>query len=57
MNTMEGADIRVGGARVTDIPKSLSTLRSESNVMSMEGCRVGTCALKLIFRRVILAAF
>ena len=48
-------DIRLGGARVTEMPKSLSTLKSESRVMSMVGCSVGTCALKLTFRRVILA--
>ena len=44
---------RVGVARVTEMPKSRSTLKSERRVMSREGCRVGTRALKLMVRRVI----
>ena len=39
------------------MPKSLSTLKSESRVINMEGCKVGTCAWKLMFSRVIFCDF
>ena len=46
-------DLRLGGARVTEMPNNLSTLKSESRVINTDGCSVGTCAWKLMFRRVI----
>ena len=48
-------DILLGVARVTEMPKSLSTLNTESRVINMDGCRVGTRAWKQMFRRVMFA--
>ena len=50
-------EILLGVARVTEIPKSLSTLKTESRVINIDGCRVGTRAWKLMFRRVMVAIF
>lgn len=50
---VDGLDVRLGGARVTEMPNNLRRLKSESRVINTDGCSVGTCAWKLMFRRVI----
>ena len=51
----EVGGILLGVARVTEMPKILSMLNTESRVINIDGCRVGTRAWKLMFRRVMFA--